>query len=101
MYELWIPITLIILMIAYGGMIIMFGQKKTPTPTQTQPQEQTQKEIITISKNPFRKQPKVEEPPTIEPTAQEIIATNTDLWYKEQVLLMLTEIVETLREFKK
>ena len=52
-----------------------------------------------LKSNPFK--PKMEMPPKPpEMSTQEIIANNTELWYKEQVLELLADTHRILKKFE-
>ena len=82
----------------------MFMKKKPiETPEYKAQQAEATKQVaateqVNVGKNPFVRKP-VEPVQPIQPSTEEVIATETDLWYKAQVLELLAEIVQRLRKY--
>ena len=98
-----INIILAIIIVIIGGNK-MFGRKNIKETAEYKAQEAEVKKAIadteeaTISRNPFIKKT-IETPMPQPPTTEEIIAGETDLWYKAQVLEALAEIIQRLRSY--
>lgn len=102
-----IILILVLTTIIIKGGIKMFGRKiNTETPeykaqkAEAEKTEATKVESVIGRKNPFVKElPPIELPSVEPPTTAEIIAGNTELWYKTQILEGIAEIVERLRSY--
>ena len=97
-------INIIILPIVIYGGYKMFGRKNIKeTPEYKAQLEEANKKEPTVMETPVSRNPfiKKQEPPpaVVQPTTEEVIAGETELWYKAQVLEMLAEILQRLRKY--